>query len=576
MRARTLITAFAALGAVCVGLGRPSALAFELHTKTQRAQKLVEEGQGMILRGELLQAIDSCTRALDIRNDWAPAYLCRSEARILTRDPEAGKDAQLDAEAALKLDPNSGEPWRLLGLMDFQAERYDAALKQFDNALKRSKMRPEGIPDVYFYKAKSHLNLGKYPEALKDVERGLGIVQGINGDFSDWSFYSLRAEIRRKSGQKEKADKDERYVVQLITEKLKRRPNVAALIRQRGDSYVHLREYDKAIADYTAVLSRTPEDAKTFIDRAQAQRLAGRHTAAESDLTSAIALEPKNAQALRMRALERMELKDYQGTVDDLDAYLALEPDDATAISYRGMAKSFLHDFRGSLDDLELAQELKPSEDSLWGAKAFDQEMLGDHAGAMISALKGIAANADDFSAHYARARSGMALGRCKDAAPSIEWLLKKSPQSWEYYWIRGECRCDEGDFAGGLKDLEKAAELDATSPVPSARLAHQHRRYLDLNPHILTIAELRKALHYFDRARAASPLDSMNRIERARTLYDLGALAPDERMKLWREALSECDAVLKVDRKDQSAKELRQRIRAELKPPKKGAGARP
>src|ERR1700733_11318328 len=83
-----------------------SAIDFPL-TRSQKAQKLVEEGQRQILMGNYFRAIDSCTRALGLRGDWGPAYLCRSEARLRTRDITA---ASLDAKKAENLDPKSGEP----------------------------------------------------------------------------------------------------------------------------------------------------------------------------------------------------------------------------------------------------------------------------------------------------------------------------------------------------------------------------------------------------------------------------------------------------------------------------------
>src|SRR5437879_4884930 len=85
-------------------------------TRTQRARKLVEEGQRQILRMDFTRAIDSCTRALVIRDDWSPAYLCRSEARLLAKESTA---ASQDAQKAMKLDPNSGEPLRILGILEY-------------------------------------------------------------------------------------------------------------------------------------------------------------------------------------------------------------------------------------------------------------------------------------------------------------------------------------------------------------------------------------------------------------------------------------------------------------------------
>jgi serine/threonine-protein kinase len=294
---------------------------------------------------------------------------------------------------------------------------------------------------------------------------------------------------------------------------------------------------------------------------------------AEADLTSALKLEPKNAGALNLRARERMDyLKDYAGALEDLNAYLTLEPEDATAVARRGVARTFLRDFHGALEDFDLAQDLRPSDQTVFGPKAFAQEMLDDHEGALESGKKGVKANPSDFSANYALARSAMELGRCAEGAVAIDWLVKKDPTSSDYLWIRGDCRSQAGDFTNGLADLRKSVEIEPTSSLYSTSLAHQERRFLDSDPKSATLEEFKKAVLYFDHARGLTPLETSDRIDRARTLFDLGTLSPSDRAGLWKDASAECDAVLKKNPADRGAKALHQRIRAALKPAKKPA----
>lgn len=264
-------------------------------TRAQRAQKLVEEGLGHILHGEYFQAIDSCTRALSIRDDWAPAYNCRGEARMRVKDPQADQDAR----RAESLDPKSGEPYRLLGQLEYEAGKLSQAIRFFDRALSRSKLHPEKITDIYYHRARAKTRLGDLGGALQDVARGLGILQGLNGDYADWSFHSLRAEILRRQGRGGESEADERRVVSLIDARLRRRPwEAMQLLPRRAQARIWLRRYQEAARDYGEMLALDPDNVPALLGRARANSLAGRTDQELFDPDRALRMSPDDTQAL--------------------------------------------------------------------------------------------------------------------------------------------------------------------------------------------------------------------------------------------------------------------------------------
>ena len=530
-------------------------------TRTQRAQKLVEEGQGQILRRDYAHAIESCTKALDVEKDWVPAYLCRGEARLRLGDPLANQDAQ----KALTLDPTSGEPYRLLGLLEYEAGRYHSAIHKFDEALKSVKLKPEAVPEVYYHRAKSRLNLGDPKMALEDVQRGIGIMQGVNGDFEDWSFYDLRAEIYRSMGDAKKAEAEQKRVIGLINERLKHHPEESSeLLRRRAEANAMLRDYDAAVRDYGQVLKADGSDVGTLLDRATVLSLQGKSEASIQDADRALKINPRLPEALYRRAVERAKLGRHRPALEDFDAYLALRPKDAQAWMERGVCKQSLEDYKGAVKDFDQARALGFSKDSaLWEHRAFSLEMLGRHAGALYAARKALALDPANYTAHTVRAQAGWALGRCADAVPSLDWLIDKAPSIAQFRSMRGECRCSSGDDEQGLLDLETAAEMNSKSRYIILSLALHHRIYLNRHPEKASAAELRRSMGYFDAAAALGKPDLDQKLGRLLSAMELSRklkkvrAARAERTALLDSSRQECRVLTKKYRKNESVRKL-------------------
>lgn len=551
----------------------PPLAAFELPlTRNQRVQKLVEQGQMRISRGEYLQAAELCAQALDLRSDWAPAYLCRGEARMKNGDPEAGKDAQ----HALNLDPESGEAYRVLGIMAFELGDHRKAVADFDLALARAKLKPDEVPSVYYYRARSKMHLDDLAGALKDTERGQAVLTGFAGNYSDWSFYSLRADIERRMGKAEQADKDERQVVDLLDQRIRRKPEQAAeFLRLRAESHTLLREYDQAAEDYGAVIAQSTGDVQGLTSRADAFISAERFAAAVDDLDKALQLDPKHLSALKLRAYARLRMNRDAEAVADLDAYLASKPKDAAALGYRGIARLNLERYGAALEDLETAQALIPGDaQGLEGRKAYAYAMLGRSQEAWDSALKSLAKHPESISAHMAKARAGVALGLCAEAAPSLDWLIERVADSGTYLDLRAQCRCSKKDFSLCLTDTEKAVRLSPESGPMALHLWSRHMDWLDAEPAKKDLEALRKARRLFRSALLKAP--SVSPAEQTRHLKSLLQLAEkvpgdalEEKTQTLKEAQALSAALLKRSPKDAQARKLAARVKALLKPPK-------
>jgi tetratricopeptide (TPR) repeat protein len=539
----------------------PCASAFEFPlTRSQRVQKVVEEGQALLQRGDYLSAAETCARALDIRSDWAPAYLCRGEARLKSGDPGASRDAR----KALDLDPRSGEALRILGMFEYEAGRYSSAVRNFDEALRRSKLKPDEVPTVYYFRAKAKLKLGDVDGALADSDKGMAVLIGISGNYADWSFYSLRAEARRRKGRTAEADEDEKRVLSLLEERLRRRPLEAPeILRMKAESHTLLRDYDAAAKDYADLLAKGAGEASDRVDRADALIGAERHQEAVEELSRVLERDPGNPRALKLRGYAGLYLGREKAAISDLDAYLRLRPKDASAYTYRAIARLNIKDFAGGLSDIEMSQALLPKEAaSLEARKAYALSMLGRHSEALACASRVLASQPESYSARCAQARSSVKTGRCREASASLNWLVDRLPSSAEYLEMRADCRWEARDMAGSISDLERALALQSGFAAIAVRLALRHREYLDSFPAKASLPELLRSRRFLDRAVALWEPSPTLRLLRGRTLYEIALRTPPPQAgRLLDEAKAECRAVLRKQPRNAAAKALLKKI---------------
>jgi len=509
-------------------------------TKGQRAQKLVEEGAALLLRGDEKGALAACERALAIRPDWAPAYVCRCQVRLRGNDPHADEDARL----AMRYDPKSGEPFRLLGLWDFSAGRYGAAVKDFDKALDFAKLKPIDVTQCYYYRSRAKLSARDVEGAWQDVEKAWNSLDGLERLRGDMDIASLRAEILRWKGDLRGADAEERKVIEMIGRSLGRsRAGSPELLRRRALSSIRTGDYGAAAADYGEIAAASTSDVAARVDEALLLSMAGRYDGAARALDAALTLRPRSLAARHARVLARTAAGDAGGAVADMDFIMASSAGARTSWAEAGLSEKDIAWVRA-----------RPRSASLLGRQALLVEMLLDHADASDLAKKALAENGDDFAAHLALAQAKALGGGCSDSMPSLDWLVRRSPAQGYYRWLRGECRCGRGEFEGCVQDFASLVESEPAAVVPAGRLARCSRLALDRQSKPLTLAALQACLSRYEHALSLGALGPADRLAFIRTRVEAAVRTPPEQRKaVFLKAASDCAALLKLAEGDQS-----------------------
>lgn len=118
----------------------------------------------------------------------------------------------------------------------------------------------------------------------------------------------------------------------VVIEDAKQADNVRAeAYANRGSVHDEEDKLDEAIADFTAALKLTPNNATLYVLRGTSYGNNSDYQRAIADFTEAIRLEPKDAGAYANRGVAYQETKQNDKAIADYRKALELEPDNETA-----------------------------------------------------------------------------------------------------------------------------------------------------------------------------------------------------------------------------------------------------
>ena len=220
-------------------------------------------------------------------------------------------------------------------------------------------------------------------------------------------------------------------------------PDDAAAFELRGDAWVGLKNFEKALDDYDAAIRLTPSVARLYGRRAAAFERLRNFRMAVRDYSEALRLDRSVARLIdRADAFKRVRRTDL--ALDDLTEALALAPDSATLYRARGEVYARNNAYDRAIADYNAAIRLDPVAISF-----LDR--------GMAYYLKGGKADLDHALADY-------------DRAIALDDRMALA------YNNRGIALRDKGDLHRAYADFSTAVQLD-----PNLEIAREHRDALAL-----------------------------------------------------------------------------------------------
>lgn len=304
----------------------------EAHAALKQAMKLDpayanphnNEGLLLLAEGRVQEAIPAFSAALELETGYVDAYNNRGFCHMQLGQFEK---ALIDFNTALRIDPQYVNAINNRGLLKLSAGDADAAILDFTDAMMRDPLNPK----YYLHRRQAYLAQGETDRARQDEQKvdWLKELQALNTGLSrnpaDVEVLTKRARHFIAGGDSDAATADlervfavnphsqDAYVIQgEMAFAEKRYEKTLSACEQalkigdflparslRGDAYLHLGEYDKALEDFVATRRIDSQVAEAYWQRSRQHAAKGASEAAAEDLARAQQLEPEIETRLR-------------------------------------------------------------------------------------------------------------------------------------------------------------------------------------------------------------------------------------------------------------------------------------
>ncbi|MGI0479732.1 protein kinase domain-containing protein [Geminocystis sp. CENA526] len=128
-----------------------------------------------------------------------------------------------------------------------------------------------------------------------------------------------------------------------------------------GYNYRELKQYEKAIIDYTKAIELDPNYIYAYNNRGVVYENLKEYEKAIMDYTKAIELDPNYKSAYNNRGIVYGQLKEYEKAIMDYTKAIELDPNYTYAYNNRGVAYENLKEYEKAIMDYTKAIELNPN-----------------------------------------------------------------------------------------------------------------------------------------------------------------------------------------------------------------------
>lgn len=407
---------------------------------------------------EFESAIDDYTAALQETPNDSEVHFNRGNARVELKQYES---ALSDFEAAIQFDPDNATYIHHKGLAFQGCGIIHEAISCYEEALRHD---PEHHPSRYHLGIMYHLD-GQYGRALDAFNGGIPV---------DAALHKSRGLVYRDMGDYQRALADFNAVIQL-------EPSNAAHYYDRGVVYHRMAGHAKeptalrelgelAIEDLTKALELGSTDAAVHSERGLAWRALRNMAQAVIDLTAAIDADPQNTLFLSNRAQCLFEQGLYDRAEADLSRALALDFKDPQLLYKRGITRYAQRRYADAIADLKAALDNEPFPGHL--ADIFyhlgvSYANLGKHALAVSAYDQAVRRSTGASKPHYfhERAKSLQVVGEHERALTDFKRVIDMQPTNARALFRRAFSLKARGMYEEAAEDFEAAKEFAPDDP---------------------------------------------------------------------------------------------------------------
>ena len=396
------------------------------------------------------------------------------------------------------------------------ATDHSTEIKRWSDALEKD---PKDAT-AYFNRGNAYEADGDHDHALSDFSKAID----INPQYAD--AYVARAvagiaQEESESNGKRLAGPDMVYMMRWedLNAALKIDPKNTRALLVRGDQYLVVVQYKKALADFEAVIGLDPGNTAAFCGAGRAYEGLGEMGKALADYTEAIRLDPKDAAAYRLRAM--FFVKKAKGEMEPQELQPTGRADAAKAVADYGVEIRIR--MEKAADKVKFAREEARELSDPESMEGGDCEMQEAYWGAVAEADP---KNAD---AWYHRGHAEEYLMQFDAARADYAQAIKLDPGHAEALKARANLLLGEN---GGMK--EASADFDALKQLPKGDAGD----YIQSGVTHQALGEYAKAMEDYNKAIQLDPRDYQGYERLGETYADQGD---------WKKAIANFNVVVRL-----------------------------
>ena len=297
--------------------------------------------------------------------------------------------------------------------------------------------------EVYYYRALCKYNLSDYYGAEQDFSKSLSVNLFIR-----LNAYLFRSRSRLKLGKYKEAIDD-------INKVIEKQADDASLYVERAFINLTCNNYTETINDCKKAYDLKTLGEEGYFYKAQAEYHISEYQNAINDYDEVIKLNPKNSDAYALRGMAKDKLNNVLAAIDDYN--IALKFDSSSTLAYfsRAEAEIKLNDTSKAISDYDMVLQFEPRNSYAYFDRAVLFANMGQYAKSISDFNKVILMNPNNVEAIFNRAKLKQNLGDYKGAIIDYDKVVMLYPYLMEAYYNRSQVKYFLKDYKGAQKDIE-------------------------------------------------------------------------------------------------------------------------
>jgi tetratricopeptide (TPR) repeat protein len=242
-------------------------------------------------------------------------------------------------------------------------------------------------------------------------------------------------------------------------------PSRAAAFWFRGDSLMKKRDYDGAIAAFTASHEIAPQNINVINARGIAYSYKGDDERALADYDLCLQLRPTYGSAYNNRGLIFMRRGELQRALDEFDLAVKYIFNDQSRYLHhynRGRLQGLMKRYDASLADFDEAQKVNPDGPQVPAYRCITYTGMGRFDDALVDCNAALAKSPNNVYALTSRGNANLGKGNLDAALSDYEQVLKINPNYVRAYVGRGQLFEKRRNLAAARADYRSAANAVA------------------------------------------------------------------------------------------------------------------